>query len=139
MIPRFLTDTWTSIAPALANHLWQSTMFACVAAILTLALRNNHARVRYALWLAASLKFLVPFSLLSILGSFLASSPALSGTPSVLSSAFEQFGQPFGEQIIPAVSQTATASSSPSPMHFLPVLLLVWLCGFLVVAFVWFA
>src|SRR5262249_25778923 len=118
MIPRFLTDTWTSIAPALGNHLWQSTLFACAAALLTLALRNNHARTRYALWLAASLKFLVPFSLLSILGGFLASSRARSGMPSVLSPAFQQFGQPFGEQIIPAVSQTATAGSSPSPVHF---------------------
>jgi bla regulator protein blaR1 len=47
-----------------ANHLWQSTLFAAAAWLLTVALRKNHASVRYRLWLAASVKFLIPFSLL---------------------------------------------------------------------------
>ncbi|MFN7918513.1 MAG: M56 family metallopeptidase [Bryobacteraceae bacterium] len=51
------------------NHLWQSTAFAACIAVLCLALRNNHARTRYWLWLAASVKFLLPFSLLLALGS----------------------------------------------------------------------
>jgi bla regulator protein BlaR1 len=138
MIAKFLTDTWTSIAPALGNHLWQSTLFACAAALLTVAFRNNHARTRYALWLAASLKFLLPFSLLSGLGSYLASSRAHITTPTALSSAFQQFGQPFADQAIPQASQTSTAAVTLSPTHFLPVLLVVWLCGFLVAVFVWF-
>jgi hypothetical protein len=33
------------------NHLWQSTGFAAVAVLLALALRANHARARYWLWL----------------------------------------------------------------------------------------
>jgi len=53
----------------LANHLWQSTLFACVMGLLTLMLRRNRAAVRHGLWLAASIKFLVPFSLLIGLGS----------------------------------------------------------------------
>src|SRR6266567_1254774 len=52
-----------------ANHLLQSTLFAAAAALLTLVLKKNHARARYWLWLAASLKFLIPFSLLVDLGS----------------------------------------------------------------------
>ena len=48
----------------LANHLWQSTLFAAVASLLTLALRKNRAQTRYWLWLAATVKFLVPFSIL---------------------------------------------------------------------------
>ena len=52
----------------LFNHLWQSTLFAAAMAALSLAFRNNHARTRYALWLAASLKFLVPFSMLVSIG-----------------------------------------------------------------------
>jgi hypothetical protein len=44
-----------------ANHLWQSTLFAAAAWLLTLALRKNHAGVRYRVWLAASIKFLIPF------------------------------------------------------------------------------
>ena len=48
----------------LVNHLWQSTLFAACAALLTLALRRNRAYTRYGLWLVASAKFLVPFSFL---------------------------------------------------------------------------
>ena len=54
---------------AIATHLWQSTLFAGAAAVLTLAFRANQARVRYWIWLAASLKFLIPFALLTTLGS----------------------------------------------------------------------
>ena len=39
---------------ALINHLWQSTLFALGAGLLTLALRRNGARFRYGLWFAAS-------------------------------------------------------------------------------------
>ena len=46
----------------LANHLWQSTLFAVIAWLLTLALRKNRAAMRYWIWLAASIKFLIPFS-----------------------------------------------------------------------------
>src|SRR5579863_9770246 len=55
--------------PAMANHLWQATVFAAAAWVLALALRKNRAAVRYWIWLAASVKFLVPFSLLVNAGS----------------------------------------------------------------------
>src|SRR5579872_4799547 len=54
---------------ALANHLWQSTAFVVAAWLLTLALRNNRAAVRHWVWMASSVKFLVPFSLLVGMGS----------------------------------------------------------------------
>ena len=54
---------------SIANHLWQSTVFAALAWLLTLALRRNHARVRHGVWLAALSKFFIPFSLLIALGS----------------------------------------------------------------------
>ena len=72
MIPKYLSAIWTAVAPPLGNHLWQSTLFVIAAGLLTLILRKNQARCRYWLWLAASLKFLVPFSLLSGLGGCLA-------------------------------------------------------------------
>jgi uncharacterized protein (TIGR03435 family) len=53
----------------LANHLWQSTLVAALAWVVTLALRRERARVRYGVWLAASLKFLVPFPVLVSLGA----------------------------------------------------------------------
>src|SRR5262245_55029154 len=57
---------------SITNHLWQSTAFAALAALLALALRGNRAQVRYWLWLAASVKFLVPFSLLVEAGNRIA-------------------------------------------------------------------
>ena len=54
---------------ALANHFWQSIVFALAVGLLTLALRRNRAAVRYVLSLAASIKFLIPFAALEVLGS----------------------------------------------------------------------
>ena len=59
----------SSYLVALANHLWQSTLFAVMVGCLTLLLRKNSARVRYLLWLAGSIKFLVPFALLTAAGA----------------------------------------------------------------------
>ena len=53
------------------NHLWQSTLFAAAAGLLTVAFRKNRAQVRYWLWFSASFKFLAPFALLMTLGSHL--------------------------------------------------------------------
>lgn len=53
------------------RHLLQSTLFAVVAGLLTLAFRRNRANVRYSLWLVASVKFLIPFSVLVSAGSLL--------------------------------------------------------------------
>ena len=43
----------TGVGPAIANHLWQSTVFATVAWLMTLLLRKNRAQLRYGLWLMA--------------------------------------------------------------------------------------
>jgi len=51
------------------THLWQSTIFAIAVGLLTLLLRKHGARTRYWLWLAASLKFLMPFSWFVAIGS----------------------------------------------------------------------
>ena len=54
---------------AVVTHLWQSTLVAAAIGLVTLALRRNGAAVRHALWLTASLKFLVPFAALTALGA----------------------------------------------------------------------
>ena len=64
-LPDLFVPGWTA---ALTNHLWQSTAVAIIAWLLTIALRANAARVRYAIWMVASMKFLVPFSVLTRLG-----------------------------------------------------------------------
>jgi TonB family protein len=50
---------------AAVSHLWQSTLVACVAAMLAWWLRHHSAAVRCWIWAAASMKFLVPFAALS--------------------------------------------------------------------------
>lgn len=54
---------------AIVNHLWQSTVFAVAAGVLALRLRHHRATVRFSIWQAASVKFLVPFSSLVAIGA----------------------------------------------------------------------
>jgi bla regulator protein blaR1 len=49
------------LAQAVGNHLWQSTVFAGLVGLMMLFLRKCMASVRYGLWLAALVKFLIPF------------------------------------------------------------------------------
>ena len=58
--------------PAVVNHLWQSTLYLLGASLLAIALSKQPARIRYAVWLSATLKFLVPFSAFTSLGQWLA-------------------------------------------------------------------
>jgi len=56
---------------AVVNHLWQSTLLVAAVAVVVAMMRAERAGVRYWLWWAASVKFLVPFSLLTALGGSL--------------------------------------------------------------------
>ena len=87
---------WVS---ALANHLWQSTVFVAAAWLLAFTLRNNQARIRYWVWLSASLKFLMPFSVLVEAGRRIGSAFAVPVAQPAVSFAMEQMvqvTQPFG-------------------------------------------
>jgi uncharacterized protein (TIGR03435 family) len=146
MIPKYLSTIWAASAPALGNHLWQSTLFAIAAGLLTLILRKNRARVRYGIWLAASVKFLIPFSLLVGLGSHLARPRAAAPVGSGFYSAMEEIGQPFTQPA--ARSQAPRESRRPAQSaglryrlaHGLPaVLMAVWACGAMFVLCVWYA
>jgi bla regulator protein blaR1 len=126
---------WTSIEPALANHLWQSTLFALAAGLLTLTLRKNRARARYALWLIASLKFLVPFSWLVAIGNrFSWYTPA--STAHAPYDVIEQISQPFTQA--PASSFSHAPIPALNLTQALPAILVtIWLSGFLMVFFTW--
>jgi bla regulator protein BlaR1 len=127
-----LSGVWAAIAPAVGNHLWQSTVFAAVAAMMTLALRKNQARVRYRLWLAASVKFLIPFSLLISLGGHLARQRNSPSVQSDFYSVAQEIGQPFTRTAGPSVVPVARAASV-----FPEALVAVWLCGFVAVLSLW--
>jgi len=123
MIPAFL---WP-----VANHLWQSTAFAGVAALLTLALKKNHASVRYWLWFASSMKFLAPLSLLIGVGSHLQWRKPVSIEQPKLALAVDHVAQPFSEPI----PSPRLLNVPPVPHPIPTTLLAVWLCGVLLSAF----
>ena len=116
----------------LANHLLQSTLFGGAVWILTLALKTNRAAVRYWLWFAASVKFLVPFAPLFVIGGQLhwRLAPAVAAAP--VSIVMDQISQPFTISS-PDAATVAVASSTLMPR----VLFGVWLCGFAIGLFYW--
>ncbi len=140
MNANFLADVWRDVSPALGNHLWQSTIFATVVAALTLAFRSNRARTRYWLWFAASLKFIFPFSLLVSVGSYFAIPHAQIAPKATYYSAFEQFSQPFAaNQVASFARSTPDVTATHPATYYLPLLLVVWLVGTLIVLAVWLA
>jgi bla regulator protein blaR1 len=104
--------------------------------LTALQLRRNPAHVRHGIWLAASVKFLIPFSLLIDLGGFLQTP---QHTPlslqTTLSSAMSVVGQPFSG--LPAHPMDAQRL----PDHFAglvpEVFVGVWVCGMVTVLLIW--
>lgn len=118
------------MSPLIANHLWQSTVFAMIAALLALSLRRADARARHWIWLAASVKFLIPFSLLISAGSRLQlAHPAFS--PPRLSITVAQISQPFTPPMQPVLIPAGPAAA--------PLLPFLWLFGSACVLLFWFA
>ena len=116
---------------ALLDHLWQSTLFASMAGLATLLFRKNGAGVRYGLWFAASMKFLVPFALLTIIGRALTVSvkPAVGWSP--LFCDLQPAVQPFS--FVPPAVTPAIASGT----YFAPILIGLWALGFVAVLALW--
>ncbi|MGB8844191.1 MAG: M56 family metallopeptidase [Terracidiphilus sp.] len=117
---------------ALVNHLWQSTAVVGIACLLAVALRKNHARVRYWVWFAASVKFLLPFSLLIAAGKWIQSLPAVSVIHKpVVAATIVQFVQPLSP------TEAIDQSAAPIIVHassWLPIaLLVIWFFGVLLV------
>ncbi len=104
------------LAPALANHLWQSTAFAAIAAGLTLALKKNHAQARYWIWMAASAKLLLPFALLAGIASHFVKPRAAAAPANVpMYVEVENFSEPFGGAVRPASVKTNWARHAVTP------------------------
>ena len=106
---------------AAADHIWQSTIFALAAAALTLAFRRNSAAVRYWIWFAAAMKFLVPFAALAALANILPLPP-----PPAAAGAFDAATVLFRSSSIPSVRGATSA-----------FLISVWLLGVLAVLARW--
>jgi len=120
-----------SLSSELMAHLWQSTLVIGVVWLMTLALRGNRARVRYWLWKAASIKFLIPFSWLVSLGAQFEwrSAPAIAQPAATF--AMEEILAP------PLVTASMSAPTSDPTAMWPWVLAAVWVIGLVVVLFWW--
>jgi len=111
----------------LFNHLWQSTVFAAAAGLLALALRTNSAQVRYRVWLIASLKFLIPFSLLIAMGSHLHWPTSASVAQPAFTAAATQIQQSLVVARDFSFLSRPVVPKASSPI--VGILLAVWICG----------
>lgn len=115
---------------SLANHLWQSTIFVAAIAVVCLARRSHTPRLRYWLWLGASLKFLIPFSILVSLG-------ASFERPSVNFANVQAFAVAQASYAFAPVSVSMAGTQDQAAAVVWPtVLLCLWAAGFLGIA-VW--
>lgn len=122
----------------IGDHLWQSTVCGGVAWLLTLVLRKNHAGIRFWVWFAASMKFLVPLAALVALGAAMPWKPAPVAARSPIEM-FELVSQPFSSSAttaVPVTPQTARWTLENLAATGAPV---IWMLGMLLLLGVWFA
>ncbi len=120
-------------AAPLADHIWQSTVFALAAACLTLVARRDPAAFRFTIWLAASVKFLLPFALLMHLGHALGMG-STTAPPRNLVAVLETAGQPFGRAHPPLAPRSTWREGSAGVPALLGAL---WLTGFIAKLMLW--
>jgi uncharacterized protein (TIGR03435 family) len=112
----------------LANHLWQSTLFAVAVWLVTLLLRSNAASLRHRLWLATSVKFLVPFSLLVGLGAQFPLRTARVAAPRQISVVVNPIGTPL--RMRNGTVETPLQPLQTPSRHLPTALAALWFCGF---------
>lgn len=119
------------VPAALVNHLWQSTLLVILVWLATLALRHNAARVRCWLWTSASLKFLLPLSMLVSLGAQFEWRTAPAAVQPAVLFVME-------DVVAPAdVIAVLPASIPPSAPLWPWLLMAVWCAGAVVVLISW--
>jgi bla regulator protein blaR1 len=126
---------------ALANHLWQSTAFVALPWLFILPLRRNQARIRYRLWLIASVKFLIPFAILIRVGSSLPGFENHTRPPISMYYMVDVVSQPFSERIEPSLVGQTVQTTDLSHRIFASVpeiLALLWFLGTVAVCIVWY-
>jgi uncharacterized protein (TIGR03435 family) len=120
----------TGALAEVGDHLWQSTLFAAAAVVVSMLLKRHSAALRYWIWFAASAKFLVPVAALVALGGY-SSWRSVEVVPyregPVL---IEAVGQPFTQEGIALRAPRRPVGTDTAIMSWLPAALLaVWLAG----------
>src|SRR5258708_9464679 len=132
-----LVGSHASMTTALVSYLWQSTAFAAVAWLLTLALRKCPARVRFSVWMFASVKFLIPFVLMTNLGAHWARPNVQPQVRLAFFTMIEEFSQPFAPDHASAAGPAVLEHPAPIPSSGFVLLAALWLCGCLVMLVRW--
>lgn len=109
------------------DHLWQSTLFAGLIGLSTLAFRTNGANIRFVLWLTASLKFLVPFALIVEAGKLLYR----------ITAPVHPAETPWPAMLDDFIAPTHAVQTPGSGWHFETILWSAWACGVVVVLLRW--
>jgi len=139
MINTDLLSIGNTLWLGMANHIWQSTLFAAAAWLITIFLKNNRARIRYWIWFSVSIKFLIPFSLIVSLGGLIAPewSKATVEIPPEWN-VIQTINQPFNLPDLKEASPTSDIIGSPSPSGKIPLIIFsLWLCGSFAVLLNW--
>ncbi|RRA49589.1 TIGR03435 family protein [Acidipila sp. EB88] len=141
MVGSAWSDAWSA---QVVNHVWQSTLVVLVAWGLALRLRKNRAGTRYWIWMAASLKFLLPFSVLAALGRWVLPASAAAMPHPSWSNVIVKVEQPaelpthgadtFGMWLSPPTSSAQVQHHGSSALE---VLMALWLCGAVLLLLRW--
>ena len=115
---------------ALLDHIWQSTLFVLPLGALALLLRRHAATLRFWLWFAASVKFLVPFSVLMAMGAAVTFpvAPMLPDGPTL--EVLQDAAAPFTNA--PAASVVPDAAT-----NWIMLLIATWAAGTLLALLIW--
>lgn len=112
----------------IGNHLWQSTVFAAAIAALVLLFRRQQAGVRYWLWLAASVKFVLPFALLTTVGGQVELQAPLPAAVQNVGAMLGAAGQPFADSA-PTVVVADGAPTASAARYWTLAVTVAWLAG----------
>lgn len=137
--------------PAVANHLWQATLFSLIAMAVATLLKSGPARARYVIWLAASIKFALPpvlfILLLGSAGLNISSSLSLKDRTSLavrsISPIVTTVAMPAGyladDYALVTNAEAASASVRGNNQNlWLPIVAGLWLTGCALLLLRWF-
>lgn len=116
------------------NHIWQSTIFAALVGAVALLFSRKQAKIRYGLWMVASVKFLVPFEVFVVAGSYIGHFSPWNAVPGIVPTFVEVIGRPlaYGVANVQAVPKT-TGLQAWLSLAVAPV----WVVGSLAVLGLW--
>src|SRR6185503_20518198 len=123
--------------PLLANHLWQSTVLSIAALAFAALLKKAPGRARYAVFLIASAKFVIPSSLLvAIAGATGLNFSSLFASNSKTSEGFTVIYQ-LTAPIIQLDQSANWDAAAATHNELLCVLSIVWSTGCLILLALW--